>query len=46
MIMMIKYIFMCFVVDVIIIVSISGGAFAFLQNHTIQIIGPHFNPQF
>jgi len=34
---MIKHIVMCFVVDVIIVVSISGGAFVFLQKHAITI---------
>ena len=46
MIMMIKRIFMCFVVDVIIVVSISGGAFVFLQNIRSKNTGPHFKPQF
>ena len=39
--MMIKRIFMCFVVDVIIIVSISGGAFAFLKTYD-----PKYRPSF
>jgi len=46
MIMMIKRIFMCFVVDVIIVVSISGGAFVYLQNIRSKNTGPHFKPQF